>query len=99
MTRQQIQYRVQRAARQANVAKGVHILRHTFCSRLAMLGVPALTIKQLAGHTSMRTTLRYMHLSPTARSGGIKALDAAIEREQRQKQATNDPVMGPETLQ
>lgn len=81
------------------VTGNIHLLRHTFCSRLAMLGVPALTIKQLAGHTSMRTTLRYMHLSPTARSGGIKALDAAIEREQRQKQATNDPVMGPETLQ
>jgi Phage integrase family/Phage integrase, N-terminal SAM-like domain len=42
----------------------LHILRHTFCSRLAMLGVPAKAIQELAGHQSLTTTQRYMHLSP-----------------------------------
>ncbi len=44
------------------VTGGLHILRHTFCSRLAMAGAPALAIKELAGHTSLTTTMRYMHL-------------------------------------
>ena len=29
---------------------GVHILRHTFCSHLAMQGAPARAIQELAGH-------------------------------------------------
>ena len=29
---------------------GIHILRHTFCSHLAMHGAPARTIQELAGH-------------------------------------------------
>jgi integrase len=75
MTRQQIQYRVQRAARQANVAKGVHILRHTFCSHLAMRGAPAKAIQELAGHSELGTTQRYMHLSSTALESAIRLLD------------------------
>jgi integrase len=41
LTRQMVQYRAGRAARQAKLAEeGVHILRHTFCSHLAMRGAP-----------------------------------------------------------
>ena len=50
---------------------GVHILRHTFCSHLAMRGAPARAIQELAGHADLSMTQRYMHLSPAA-------LDAAI---------------------
>jgi hypothetical protein len=42
------------------------MLRHTFCSHLAMNGVPARSIQELARHQSMLTTERYMHLSPSA---------------------------------
>jgi integrase len=52
-----------------------HILRHTFCSRLAMQNVPMLTIKELAGHVSIETTMRYMHLSSAAPREGIRALE------------------------
>tara|TARA_R100000664_G_scaffold33551_1_gene50977 strand:+ start:623 stop:1666 length:1044 start_codon:yes stop_codon:yes gene_type:complete len=41
-----------------------HALRHTFCSRLVQRGVPILTVKELAGHLSLETTLRYAHLAP-----------------------------------
>lgn len=44
--------------------KGPHILRHTFCSHLAMLGATAREIQLLAGHADLSTTQRYMHLSP-----------------------------------
>jgi integrase len=38
-----------------------HVLRHTFCSRLAMKGVPIKVIQTLAGHANIETTERYMH--------------------------------------
>jgi len=40
----------------------LHILRHTFCSRLAARGATAMEIKELAGHADLTTTMRYMHL-------------------------------------
>jgi integrase len=55
----------------------LHVLRHTFCSHLAMAGVPAMTIKDLARHSSLSTTLRYMHLSPSAKDDGIAMLAAS----------------------
>ncbi|MBV9947788.1 MAG: tyrosine-type recombinase/integrase [Myxococcales bacterium] len=61
--------------RAAPVTRSLHVLRHTFCSRLAMKGAPAKAIQELAGHQSLGTTLRYMHLSPAARESAIRLLD------------------------
>lgn len=47
-------------------ARGPHILRHTFCSHLAMAGVPVIMIRDAAGHSSIAITNRYMHLAPAA---------------------------------
>ena len=44
---------------------GVHKLRHTFCSHLAILGVSVLQIQRLAGHANLQDTMRYMHLAPS----------------------------------
>jgi integrase len=52
-----------------------HVFRHTFASHLAMAAVPARTIQDLARHSSLMTTTRYMHLSPSAKDEGIAALD------------------------
>lgn len=54
-----------------------HILRHTFCSHLAMRGAPEIAIKELAGHQSARTTWRYMHLAPSEKGRAIQLLDEA----------------------
>jgi integrase len=75
-TRQIVQNRMILAARRANVRKGVHILRHTFCSILSMRGAPARAIQELAGHSDLSTTQRYMHLSPAALDGAIRLLDS-----------------------
>jgi len=68
---------MRRAQRRAGleVTGAIHILRHTFCSRLAMLGAPTKAIQELAGHQSLTTTQRYMHLSPAAKSAAIELLD------------------------
>jgi integrase len=54
---------------------GWHVLRHTFCSHLAMLGVAAQTIQKLAGHSGLAVTERYMHLSPEHAGTAIRSLD------------------------
>jgi integrase len=79
LTRQMVQYRVQRAARRANLDRdGVHVLRHTFCSHLAMRGAPAKAIQELAGHRDLSMTQRYMHLSPAALDAAIRLLDRPV---------------------
>ena len=49
------------------------VLRHTFCSHLAMQGAPARTIPELA---DLSTPQRYMHLSPPATEDAIRLLEA-----------------------
>jgi integrase len=76
LTRQMVQYRVLRASRRAKLAQdGVHILRHTFCSHLAMRGAPARAIQELAGHRDLGMTQRYMHLSTAALESAIRLLE------------------------
>jgi integrase len=77
LTQKVVQDIIRRVARRAKVKPGVHILRHTFCSHLAMRGAPARAIQELAGHKDLMTTQRYMHLSPNAVDSAIGLLDAA----------------------
>ena len=65
-----------KVGRRAHVrSNGPHILRHTFCSRLAMKGATPKSIQELAGHRDLATTQRYMHLSPSALDAAIRLLD------------------------
>jgi site-specific recombinase XerD len=77
LTQKMVQCTLRRLARRANVNAGVHILRHTFCSHLAMRGAPARAIQELAGHQDLTTTMRYMHVSPAAIKSAIELLDGA----------------------
>jgi integrase len=77
LTEGQVQGSVRRAAHKAGLLNnGPHMLRHTFCSHLAMLGAPTRAIQELAGHQELTTTQRYMHLSPAALETAIPLLDA-----------------------
>jgi integrase len=71
-----VQDRIARASRAARVRPGVHILRHSFCSHLAMRGAPARAIQELAGHQDLMTTQRYMHLTRAAIGAAIRLLDS-----------------------
>jgi integrase len=42
---------------------GAHTLRHTYCSHLALGGAPSVMIQAAAGHASLTTTQRYMHVA------------------------------------
>jgi site-specific recombinase XerD len=69
----------QRRAGLPQATGALHILRHTFCSHLAMRGAPARAIQELAGHEDLATTLRYMHLSPAARESAIALLNRRVQ--------------------
>jgi integrase len=45
---------------------------------LAKAGVPVNVIKELAGHKSIETTLRYMHTDRDAKRGAIDALTGQV---------------------
>ena len=69
---------VRRAAQRAGFQNnGPHILRHTFCSHLAMRGAATGAIQALAGHADLTTTQRYMHLSPDVIDSALALLDRA----------------------
>jgi site-specific recombinase XerD len=95
LTQKIVQDYVKRAARRANLHPGVHRLRHSFCSHLAMRGAPARAIQELAGHEDLATTQRYMHLSPAAIESAIRLLDSPIGGQTRGDMVeTADPVIG-----
>ncbi|WP_187985976.1 site-specific integrase [Francisella marina] len=48
-----------------------HDLRHNFCSMLVMKGVPIYTVAQLAGHSDVKTTQIYAHLSPDVKKSAV----------------------------
>jgi integrase len=77
LTQKIVQYHVRRAARRVNLRPGVHVLRHTFCSHLAMRGALARAFQALAGPQDLSTTQRYMHVSPAAVEDAIRLLDQA----------------------
>jgi len=62
--------------RQVGIEKGhLHMLRHTFASRLAMRGVDLYTVSKLLGHASIKTTEIYAHLAPDYLKSAVDKLD------------------------
>ena len=63
------------ACRAAGIANlNFHDLRHTFGTRLADAGVDVVKIKDLMGHASITTTMRYLHASEKGKREAIARL-------------------------
>jgi integrase len=52
----------------------LHTLRHTFASYLVMSGVDLRTVQELLGHSSVKITECYSHLSPDHRTRAVQML-------------------------
>ena len=77
LTERQVERLVGAVQRRAGLdeTQGTHALRHTFCSHLAMRGAAVRAIQELAGHASITTTMRYMHLGPHVGREAIALLE------------------------
>ena len=72
---------VQRYLKLSNISKGKHgphLFRHTFCTRLHQKGVGPFTIKDLAGHKSLNTTMRYIKIENKEQAEAIDRLEFGI---------------------
>ena len=80
VTAKVLQKWIAKAQRRADLRHtgAIHVLRHTFCSHLAMKGAPALSIQALAGHEDLTTTLGYMHLAKGETERAIRLLETPL---------------------
>jgi site-specific recombinase XerD len=54
----------------------VHTIRHSFATHLVDNGTDLHTVKELLGHSTLQTTMRYMHLTTRRIEGIINPYDA-----------------------
>jgi site-specific recombinase XerD len=65
-----------RACKRASLRQiGWHVLRHSFASHLVMKGATLKAVQELLGHADIRMTMRYAHLSASARREAVELLD------------------------
>lgn len=57
---------------------GWHVLRHTFATRLGATGVAVHVLKELLGHSSIKMTLRYMHVERESVESTVALIRRAI---------------------
>jgi integrase len=68
----------------------LHTLRHTFVSRLVMAGADLTTVKELAGHADLKTTMRYVHLSPDHKAKTVELLCTGALTDAKHKRSDMD---------
>jgi hypothetical protein len=65
-----------------------HDLRHTFGTRLAASGADVVKIRELMGHASITTTMRYMHASDSGKRDAIARMAASYAANDCHKRKT-----------
>lgn len=56
----------------------VHSLRHSYATHLLEEGVPLFTVKGYLGHSSVTTTMKYMHMTRKIRRDGMGAVESLM---------------------
>ena len=63
----------------------VHTLRHTYATHLLEDGLDIMTIKDLLGHTSIETTMIYLHVAQSGRVKPFSPLDTLYPNQKGKK--------------
>jgi integrase len=73
------------AKRRAGVTKtgGIHALRHGFATHSLEAGLDLPTLGRMLGHTSVTTTMRYLHTTTKRVSAQVSPLDRLLFTERR----------------
>lgn len=73
ITKNEVHFVFNSAVRSQGIRKRVtlHTLRHSYCTHLLEMGENILRIKELMGHSNIRTTMTYLHLLPSSRSNAL----------------------------
>lgn len=64
-----------------------HCLRHTFASRLLLRGADIVTVSKLLGHSTLQTTMRYVHLVKDQLHQAVNLMNVSHFAENSQQQA------------
>lgn len=67
-----------RARKKAGLDVNFHDLRHSCASLLINMGVPLEVVRDILGHTTVKTTERYAHLHVDRQSEALNKLSAAV---------------------
>lgn len=59
--------------------RGIHTLRHSFATHLLEQGTRTYVLQQMLGHKSIRTTVRYLHISNDAISQVVSPADTVLK--------------------
>jgi len=80
-----IQGAMKQITRKINFGKKVstHTLRHCFATHLHEAGVPLKQIQQLLGHSSLQTTMIYLHLTHSAAKDVVQIINELFRRPRR----------------
>lgn len=72
-----VQWVIKEARKHAEIKKHItsHVLRHTYATHLLEMGLDIMSLKELLGHTDIRSTLIYLHIAQLGRERVFSPLD------------------------
>ena len=70
-----LNHEIAQACQRAGLRKiTCHILRHSYASHLALKGVHIIVIQKLLGHSDIKVTMRYAHLSKSSVNEAVEVI-------------------------